>query len=119
MMLDFFLCLIWLPIRASQTYGLRSTHDAFMTTCMCIYLRWYREIDLTSSDNGTGAPPAWNWILSLYVTMLCLIELLLTICSVFSSGVLTGFDAAGHVAEETKNARYDMKNNGLIITDTV
>ncbi|CCA75707.1 hypothetical protein PIIN_09697 [Serendipita indica DSM 11827] len=71
MMLDFFLCIIWLPIGASKTYGLRSTHDAFMTTY-----------------NGTGAPPAWNWILSF----------------LFTAGTLTGFDAAGHIAEETKNA---------------
>ncbi|KAG9055362.1 hypothetical protein FS842_002427 [Serendipita sp. 407] len=71
MMLDFFLVIIWLPIGASKTYGLRSTHDAFMTTY-----------------NGTGAPPAWNWILSF----------------LFTAGTLTGFDAAGHIAEETKNA---------------
>jgi hypothetical protein len=44
--------------------------------------------------------------------MLCIIESLLTISRLFSSGVLTGFDAAGHVAEETKNARYDMKIMG-------
>ena len=28
--------------------------------------------------------------------------------SLFSAGVLTGFDASGHVAEETKNARCVM-----------
>lgn len=38
--------------------------------------------------NGTGAPTGWNWTLSF----------------LFTSGVLTGFDASGHVAEETKNA---------------
>lgn len=38
--------------------------------------------------NGTGAGEAWNWILSFLST----------------SGVLTGFDAAGHIAEETRNA---------------
>lgn len=41
--------------------------------------------------NGTGAPPAWNWILGF----------------LFTAGTLTGFDASGHIAEETKNARYD------------
>ncbi|KAG9093412.1 hypothetical protein FS749_014419 [Ceratobasidium sp. UAMH 11750] len=39
-------------------------------------------------DNGTGAPVAWNWMLSF----------------LFAAGSLGGFDAAGHVAEETKDA---------------
>jgi amino acid transporter len=38
--------------------------------------------------NGTGAPNGWNWCLSYLAT----------------AGVLIGFDASGHVAEETKNA---------------
>ncbi|TGO71355.1 hypothetical protein BELL_0588g00060 [Botrytis elliptica] len=38
--------------------------------------------------NGTGAPDAWHWFL------LCLA----------TAGILIGFDASGHVAEETKNA---------------
>ncbi|KAK9799990.1 putative Amino acid transporter-like protein [Seiridium cardinale] len=38
--------------------------------------------------NGTGAPDAWNWCLSFLAT----------------AGILIGFDASGHVAEETKNA---------------
>jgi amino acid transporter len=42
----------------------------------------------TTYQNGTNAPTGWNWCLSF----------------LFTSGVLTGFDAAGHVAEETKNA---------------
>ncbi|CAE6493397.1 unnamed protein product, partial [Rhizoctonia solani] len=71
MILDFLLCIIWLPIGVSKTYGFRSAHDAFLTTF-----------------NGTGAPPAWNWILGF----------------LFTAGTLTGFDASGHIAEETKNA---------------
>lgn len=70
-MLDFFLNLIWLPIGAANTWGFRSTHEAFMTTY-----------------NGTGAPEGWNWCLSYLAT----------------AGILIGFDASGHVAEETKNA---------------
>merc|ERR1712093_609540 len=42
----------------------------------------------TETFDGTGAPTGWNWLLSF----------------LFTSGVLTGFDASGHVAEETKNA---------------
>jgi len=38
--------------------------------------------------NGTGAPAGWNWILSF----------------LFTAGTMTGFDASGHIAEETKNA---------------
>jgi len=71
MAVDFLLNMIWLPIGVVRTYGFRSAHDAFLLTY-----------------NGTGAPPAWNWILSFF----------------FTSGTLTGFDASGHVAEETKNA---------------
>ncbi|KAG2147931.1 hypothetical protein DEU56DRAFT_753202 [Suillus clintonianus] len=71
MMLDFFLCLIWLPIGVSNTYGFRSANDVF-----------------TMTYNGTGAPAGWNWLLSL----------------LFTAGTLTGFDASGHIAEETKNA---------------
>ena len=41
-----------------------------------------------TSYNGTGAPAAWNWCLSFLAT----------------AGILIGFDASGHVAEETKNA---------------
>lgn len=50
-------------------------------------------------DNGTGAPPGWNWMLSF----------------LFTSNLLVGFDAAGHIAEETKNARsvrFASKNRG-------
>jgi len=71
MMLDFFLCVIWLPIGVSKTYGFRSAKDVF-----------------TMTNNGTGAPAGWNWILSF----------------LFTAGTLTGFDASGHIAEETKNA---------------
>lgn len=70
-MLDFFLNIIWLPIGAHNTYGLRTAKEAFMTTY-----------------NGTGAPAGWNWCLSYLST----------------AGILIGFDAAGHVAEETQNA---------------
>lgn len=41
-----------------------------------------------STYNGTGAPPGWNWCLSYLAT----------------AGILIGFDASGHVAEETKHA---------------
>ncbi|KAF9242947.1 hypothetical protein BU15DRAFT_86712 [Melanogaster broomeanus] len=70
-MLDFVLCVIWLPIGVSRTYGFRSASEVF-----------------TMTYNGTGAPAGWNWILSY----------------LFTAGTLTGFDASGHIAEETKNA---------------
>lgn len=38
--------------------------------------------------NETGAPPVWNWMLSFYVT----------------AGILVGFEASGHISEETQNA---------------
>ncbi|KAG8712897.1 hypothetical protein FRC09_019347 [Ceratobasidium sp. 395] len=71
--LDFLLCVIWLPIGVSKTYGFRTPSEALLT-----------------QYNGTGAPAGWNWMLSF----------------LFAAGVQAGgFDAAGHVAEETKNAR--------------
>ncbi|KAE9965974.1 hypothetical protein BLS_007289 [Venturia inaequalis] len=42
----------------------------------------------TETANETGAPPVWNWMLSYYVT----------------AGVLVGFEASGHISEETQNA---------------
>lgn len=38
--------------------------------------------------NETGAPPVWNWMLSYFVT----------------AGVLVGFEASGHISEETQDA---------------
>ncbi|KAF2232759.1 putative amino acid permease [Viridothelium virens] len=46
------------------------------------------EFVFTQTYNETGAPPVWNWMLSYFVT----------------AGVLVGFEASGHVSEETKNA---------------
>lgn len=34
MMADFILCLIWLPIGVSKTYGFRSAKEVFTMTCM-------------------------------------------------------------------------------------
>ncbi|KAK6427821.1 hypothetical protein LTR81_000165 [Elasticomyces elasticus] len=42
----------------------------------------------TQTYNETGAPPVWNWMLSFYVT----------------AGILVGFEASGHISEETQNA---------------
>ena len=63
-MLDFFLNVIWLPIGASKTYGIRTAQEAFWDTCMCSSHSSLSSSD-SQLDNGTGAPPAWNWILSL------------------------------------------------------
>lgn len=62
---------IWLPIGAHNTWGFRTSSEAFLATY-----------------NGTGAPAGWNWCLSYLAT----------------AGILIGFDASGHIAEETKNA---------------
>jgi translation initiation factor 5B len=88
-MLDFLLNLIWLPIGVSRTYGFRSAKDVF-----------------TLKYNGTGAPAGWNWTLSLYVLDFFLSPYAnLFSYSLFTAGTMTGFDASGHIAEETKNAR--------------
>ncbi|KAG9317065.1 hypothetical protein JVU11DRAFT_1252 [Chiua virens] len=90
LMLDFFLCIIWLPIGVSKTYGFRSAAEVFTTTY-----------------NGTGAPAGWNWMLSLcvlYILRNPFSGLIKSIGSLFTAGSLTGFDASGHIAEETKNA---------------
>lgn len=46
------------------------------------------EYVFTQTYNETGAPPVWNWMLSYFVT----------------AGILVGFEASGHISEETKNA---------------
>jgi amino acid transporter len=70
-MLDFILNMIWLPIAVSKSYGFQSAEYVF-----------------TATDNQTGAPPVWNWMLSFFVT----------------GGILVGFEASGHISEETQNA---------------
>ena len=62
-MVDFLLCVIWLPVGVHKTYGFRSAKDVFTLTCMSPYPTCL-VLELTASaDNGTGAPPGWNWIL--------------------------------------------------------
>lgn len=46
------------------------------------------EFVFTQTYNETGAPPVWNWMLSYFVT----------------AGLLVGFEAPGHISEETKDA---------------
>ena len=46
------------------------------------------EFVFTQTYNDTGAPPVWNWMLSFYIT----------------AGILVGFEAPGHISEETKGA---------------
>lgn len=70
-LLDFLLNVIWLPIGVSKSYGFQDSSFVFLQTY-----------------NQTGAPPAWNWMLSYFVT----------------AGLLVGFEAPGHISEETKNA---------------
>ncbi|KAK4057897.1 hypothetical protein OIO90_001116 [Microbotryomycetes sp. JL221] len=70
MAVDFLVLFIALPIGVSKRYGFQSADWVF-----------------TYTFNGTGAPPAWNWILSFLST----------------AYVITGFDAAAHVADEVKN----------------
>lgn len=38
-MVDFLLCLIWLPIGVSRTYGFRSAKEVFTLTCKCFFMR--------------------------------------------------------------------------------
>lgn len=67
-MLDFFLCLIWLPIGVSKTYGFRTASEAFTSTCLSfdgLSLSTTTDYDTNFSVNGTGAPAGWNWMLSL------------------------------------------------------
>lgn len=42
----------------------------------------------TQTYNETGAPPVWNWMLSYFIT----------------AGILVGFEAPGHISEETRDA---------------
>ncbi|PRP82753.1 putative amino acid permease [Planoprotostelium fungivorum] len=66
----------------------------FLLNLIWLPIGVYQTYGFQSSDyllttyNGTGASPGWNWCLGYLAT----------------AGVLVGFDAAGHVAEETQNA---------------
>lgn len=50
-------------------------------------------------QHGTGSCPCKSDSFSF------VLDIEKAVVSLFSAGVMTGFDAAGHVAEETKNAR--------------
>ena len=78
MMVDFLLCVIWLPIGVSRTYGFRSAKDVFTMTCACVLHPLVNVLETRDTDNGTGAPAGWNWILSLYVTVFEAREVILT-----------------------------------------
>ncbi|KAI5449189.1 hypothetical protein NCC49_005226 [Naganishia albida] len=85
MILDFALCIIWLPIRVHQTYGFRTPKEVF-----------------TGQYNGTGAPMGWNWILSF----------------LYGTSSIVGFDASGHISEETKNAST-VAARGILLSELV
>jgi translation initiation factor 5B len=110
MMLDFFLCLIWLPIGVSNTYGFRSANDVFTMTCkkstlptllIMLILRQTtaRELQL----GGTGS---YRCTSNYHFSDQPIIR---HDSRLFTAGTLTGFDASGHIAEETKNARYGLR----------
>eukprot|EP01117_Protostelium_nocturnum_P013978 TRINITY_DN5272_c0_g1_i2.p1 TRINITY_DN5272_c0_g1~~TRINITY_DN5272_c0_g1_i2.p1 ORF type:complete len:399 (-),score=92.20 TRINITY_DN5272_c0_g1_i2:560-1756(-) len=61
-----------------------------------------KEFLLTTYYGYEGAPQGWNWCLGFLAT----------------TGVLVGFDAAGHVAEETRNASRQAAR-GLFYSATV
>ncbi|KAK4055572.1 hypothetical protein OIV83_000118 [Microbotryomycetes sp. JL201] len=70
MAVDFLVLFIALPVGVSKRYGFQSAEWVF-----------------TSTFNGTGASPGWNWVLSFLST----------------AYVITGFDAAAHVSDEVQN----------------
>jgi translation initiation factor 5B len=86
MLVDFLLCIIWLPIGASRTYGFRTASEVFL-----------------QYNNGTGAPAGWNWML----------------CFVYTTGPIIGFDASGHVAEETKSVSRSLLSASASISSLI
>jgi hypothetical protein len=116
-MLDFFLSLIWLPIGVHNTYGFRSAKFVFTSTCT------YRCFDISAGRGwvrwltGGGAEQITERALLRDGIGFCLCEFCMrdirsprrddgVLRSLFTSGTLTGFDASGHVAEETKHAKW-------------
>ncbi len=47
------------------------SHKHVNISLMCDFCQVYNFV----TDNGTGAPPAWNWILSLSVLSLVCVDL--------------------------------------------
>lgn len=43
MMLDFLLCVIWLPIGVSKTYGFNDAKYVFTSTCMSLLQGWFNH----------------------------------------------------------------------------
>jgi hypothetical protein len=54
-MLDFFLCLIWLPIGVSKTYGFRSANEVFTMSCTYM-ISWKIVIDYYNKVYSQ-----WHW----------------------------------------------------------
>lgn len=106
MMLDFFLCLIWLPIGVHNTYGFRTAKDVFTMTCACLLSIFNYETRTQISHRQRNGSPCRLELDFVFVSgsrrlsIPCLMS-----SSLFTAGTLTGFDASGHIAEETKNAR--------------
>ena len=107
LMVDFFLCLIWLPIGVSNTYGFRSAKEVFTQTCGRDY-SYTLPIILTESIRQRNGSASRMELDIIFVSLISCIFLdgVTDLYSLFTSGTMTGFDASGHVAEETKNARY-------------
>ncbi|EEB09467.1 thiamine transporter Thi9 [Schizosaccharomyces japonicus yFS275] len=80
--IDYILNIVWVPIATSKKdYGFRSAKWVFTQT--------YYNYAGTMDDAGTKpVPKGWQWCLTYFAT----------------AGILCGYDASGHIAEETKNA---------------
>ena len=59
----------------------------------------FQTMGLALQPDGTGSSPCTHTISRL------IISYAYRIVSLFTAGTMIGFDASGHIAEETKNAR--------------
>ncbi|KAJ6585545.1 hypothetical protein B0H19DRAFT_1250349 [Mycena capillaripes] len=83
----------WLPIGVCKTYGFRSSKDVFIMTCQFPAACGRRHISTYTHIRQRDRCSTW----------LELDLILVTFPSLFTAGTMTGFDASGHIAEETKN----------------
>ncbi|KIM88354.1 hypothetical protein PILCRDRAFT_95587 [Piloderma croceum F 1598] len=94
-LLDLALCIVWLPIGVSKTYGFRSAHDVF-----------------TMTYNGTGASKGWNWMLSLFNTTIVIIVTSRLVFAVARDGVLP---LSGWIGRVTPDGQPKKRNPHMIL----
>lgn len=73
-MVDFLLCVIWLPIGVSRTYGFRSAKEVFTGTCECcrtLHCSGRLNPSHRQPDGGATRMELYSMLVSAYMRVFC------------------------------------------------